>query len=64
MTNNQIELARQDGCITDADLNIWYLGYLRGERDCLDCVMEDMNEIVHDDIYDSIKEEFKRKEND
>ena len=64
MTNNQIKLAQQDGCITDTDLNIWYLGYLRGEKDYLDGAIEDIKEVIQDDIYDSIKEEFKGEEHD
>ena len=52
MTNLQIKLAQQDGCITVTDLNIWYLGYMRGEKDCLDSVMKDMNNSIKEELQE------------
>ena len=72
MTNTQIESARDAGCETEREIAFWNIGYSRGVVDTLDEAIGDIRDVRNiissdpndDDIYDSIKEEFKGKDND
>ena len=48
MTTEQLEKAKQSGAITARELDIWYSGYLQGQKDTFEEVTKDVKEASDD----------------
>ena len=61
MTNSQIELAKEAGCVTLRETGLWYHGYLSGKIDGISSldVIDDVNEKKRLDALD-IEEECRQ----
>ena len=60
MTIEQLEKAKQSGAVTAGEIDIWYSGYLQGQKDTFEEVTKDVKatvETIPDYMNDAILEQ-------